>query len=89
MTHSQVAAAVRKRKEAFPEFYCKTPGCLWNTRLTPCKNHLVKPEPTLKCSACDSQNVSLEQAEDGQQGTEYHAIAEAVVCRDCGAKEQI
>ncbi len=31
MTRNQVAASVRKSKEAHPEKFCPVPNCLWRT----------------------------------------------------------
>ena len=41
------------------------------------------------CHKCGSENVRCEQAEDGRQGTEYHAIVDVIICRDCGARETL
>jgi hypothetical protein len=39
MTHSQVAASVRRDKEAHPERYCHNKHCLWNVTRNPCGKH--------------------------------------------------
>lgn len=39
MTHSSVAASVRKTKEAHPERYCPVKNCLWSLRSGPCRKH--------------------------------------------------
>lgn len=37
--HAQVAASVRRNKEAHPERYCPIPNCLWRSGGKCCPKH--------------------------------------------------
>ena len=39
MSHSSVAASVRRSKEKRPDDYCPDPRCLWALRSGPCPKH--------------------------------------------------
>lgn len=49
------AARCRLEKEAWPDRFCPTRGCLWRVKHlhgpdTPCRKHPL--EPVLKCAVC-------------------------------------
>jgi hypothetical protein len=53
-SHGAVAKAVRLRKEKFPEYYCKAPGCLFAVKTAlgtkVCPKHSVASAPRFDTS---------------------------------------
>lgn len=54
-SYGQVAAKVRKNKEANPERYCGNPRCLWNLASGPCPKHGLTGAPKRATLATDER----------------------------------
>jgi hypothetical protein len=70
MTHSQVAASVRKRKESHPELYCKSPKCLF--RLTSGGDYCPKHTPKVPGSNLSASNRAGETGADSSPAPNFH-----------------
>jgi hypothetical protein len=62
MSYANVAAKVRKDKEAHPERYCRDPKCLWRTMTpsgpNPCRKHPHLAPATPKTDTPKKESVS-------------------------------
>lgn len=76
----RTAAAVRERKNAHPEEYCRVPSCLWKVAGkggTPCRKHPVRPTPEpprpTHADGTPWTDAEIERARDRIRAMEYEA----------------